>query len=70
MQGMTKRERQVTDLQQIQEILDRWRTQGTGSVPAMAVPGRQTDYSKTTQLRQHPASALQQGSRDQQEAIV
>jgi len=62
-----------TDLtpQQIQAILDRWRTEGIGSVPAMATSqGAQTDYSKTTQFRQHPASTLQRGSRDNQEVRV
>ena len=57
--------------QQIQAILDRWRTEGIGSVPAMATSqGAQIDYSKTTQFRQHPASTLQRGSRDNQEVRV
>ena len=57
--------------QQIQEILDRWRTEGIGTAPAMALPGQeQIDYAKTTQLRQHPTVLLQKGSRDRQEALV
>ena len=57
--------------QQIQDILDRWRTEGVASVPAMGTSGSMhVDYSKTTQFRQHPVNVMQRGSRDQQEVRI
>jgi len=56
---------------EIQAILDRWKTQGVGTVPDDAsIPlTNNAIFTQASRFQQHPAATLKRGSRDTQEGL-